>query len=74
MVGWPPISSVLADPMPLKHNADRRHRIPRMSFMVQNWPEYEAGLRRRGSWFCCILVLSVQLLVWRPLTAPIVPD
>jgi Transposase DDE domain len=35
--------------MPYKHNADRRHHIPKMSFKVQNWPEYEAGLRRRGS-------------------------
>jgi hypothetical protein len=35
--------------MPHKHNADRRHHIPRMSFKVQNWPAYEAGLRRRGS-------------------------
>jgi Transposase DDE domain len=49
MVGWPPISSVLAAPMPLQHNTDRRHHIPKMSFKVQNWPEYEAGLRRRGS-------------------------
>jgi Transposase DDE domain len=36
-------------PMSRKHNADRRHHIPKMSFKVQNWPEYEAGLRRRGS-------------------------
>jgi len=35
--------------MPHKHNADRRHSIPKMSFKVQNWPAYEAGLRRRGS-------------------------
>src|ERR1700726_3797553 len=49
MVGWPPISSVLVAPMPHKHNADRRHHIPKMSFKVQNWPAYEAGLRRRGS-------------------------
>ena len=35
--------------MPNKHNEDRRHHIPKMSFKVQNWPEYEAGLRRRGS-------------------------
>lgn|GEM_PF-6143243 len=35
--------------MPNKHNADRRHHIPKMAFKVQNWPEYEAGLRRRGS-------------------------
>jgi hypothetical protein len=44
-----PISSVLAAPMAHKHNADRGHHIPKMSFKVQNWPEYEAGLRRRGS-------------------------
>jgi hypothetical protein len=35
--------------MPHKHNADRRHHIPKMSFRVQNWAAYEAGLRRRGS-------------------------
>ena len=35
--------------MPHKHNADRRHHIPKMAFKVRNWPEYEAGLRRRGS-------------------------
>ena len=35
--------------MPHKHNADRRHHIPKMSFKVLNWPAYEAGLRRRGS-------------------------
>ncbi len=35
--------------MPHKHNVDRRHHIPKMSFKVQNWPAYEAGLRRRGS-------------------------
>ena len=36
-------------PMPHKHNAHRRHHIPKMSFKVRNWPAYEAGLRRRGS-------------------------
>ena len=35
--------------MPYKHNDDRRHHIPKMAFKVRNWPEYEAGLRRRGS-------------------------
>jgi hypothetical protein len=35
--------------MPHKHNADRRHHIPKMSFRVRNWPAYEAGLRRRDS-------------------------
>jgi hypothetical protein len=35
--------------MPHKHNADRRRHIPKMSFKVQNWPEYKAELRWRGS-------------------------
>ena len=35
--------------MPRKENADRRRHIEKMSFKVQNWAEYEAGLRRRGS-------------------------
>ena len=35
--------------MPHKHRADRRHLVPKMSFKVQNWPEYEAGRRWRGS-------------------------
>ncbi len=34
--------------MPLKHNAARRHRIPRARYRVTNWPAYEAGLRRQG--------------------------
>jgi hypothetical protein len=36
-------------PVPHKHNADRRHHIPKMSFKVRNWRAYEVGLRRRGS-------------------------
>lgn len=40
---------LLIDPMPNKYNDGCRHQIPKMSFRVQNWPEYEAGLRRRGS-------------------------
>jgi hypothetical protein len=35
--------------MPFKHNGTRRHHIGKMRFKVTNWPEYEAGLRRRGS-------------------------
>jgi len=32
--------------MPFKHNAARRHRIPRARYRVTNWPVYEAGVRR----------------------------
>jgi hypothetical protein len=34
--------------MPFKHIAARRHRIPKVRYRVQNWPAYEAGLKRRG--------------------------
>ena len=35
-------------PLPFKHHAARRHRIPRAQYRVRNWPQYDAGLRRRG--------------------------
>ena len=35
--------------MPFKHNAAHRHQIPLQKFRVKNWPEYDAGLRQRGS-------------------------
>ena len=40
--------------VPFKANADRRHHIPKQQDRVTNWPEYDAGLRQRGSltvWF-----------------------
>jgi len=53
--------------MPHKHNTDRRHHIPKMSFKVQNWPEYEAGLRRRGS---LTLWIEDAALESRPICGP----
>jgi hypothetical protein len=35
--------------MPYKFNESRRHKIPKARYRVTNWPEYEAGLARRGS-------------------------
>jgi hypothetical protein len=35
--------------MPHKHNAGKRHHIPKAKFTVTNWPEYENGLKQRGS-------------------------
>ncbi len=35
--------------MPHKHNTKGRHHIPKMRHVLTNWPQYEAGLRRRGS-------------------------
>jgi hypothetical protein len=40
--------------MPYKFNESRRHKIPKAKYRVQNWPEYDAALARRGSltvWF-----------------------
>src|SRR5260370_5490501 len=39
--------------MPFKHNANRRHHIPKMRLRVTKWRQYEAGLRRRGSLTRC---------------------
>jgi len=49
--------------MPHKHNADRRHPVPKMSFKAQNWPEYEAGLRRRGR--LTLWIEDVALECWQ---------
>ncbi len=34
--------------MAFKHNAARRHRIPKSRCHIRNWPAYEASLQRRG--------------------------
>jgi DDE family transposase len=49
-VTWYPgrVASATLASMPFKFNAARRHLIPRARYRVQNWPQYEAGLRRRG--------------------------
>src|SRR5208337_3908047 len=49
-VGWRGLSKAFPiRAMPNKHNAERRHHIPKMKFRVRNWAQYDAGLRRRGS-------------------------
>jgi len=35
--------------MPHKHNAKKRHHIPKVKYIVTNWPQYETGLKQRGS-------------------------
>src|SRR5690242_21560723 len=35
-------------PMPYRFNEPRRHKIPRARYRVQNWPEYDWALQRRG--------------------------
>ncbi|KUY99890.1 transposase [Burkholderia territorii] len=49
--------------MPHKHNAARRHHIPKMAHRVTNWPEYEAGLRCRGS--LTLWITPGALAQWR---------
>jgi hypothetical protein len=50
--------------MPFKHNAARRHRIPKARYRVTNWPPCEAGLRRRGD--VTFWLDETALAGWRP--------
>ena len=47
--------------MPNKFNTKRRHHIPKMKHRVCNWPEYEGGLRNRGSLTFWITPQAMQL-------------
>ena len=49
--------------MPNKFNAERRHHIPKVSFKLTNWAEYEAGLRQRGS--LTLWVTEQAIDAWR---------
>lgn len=49
--------------MPFKHNAARRHHIPRSRYRVRNWQAYEAGLQRRGD--LTLWVDEAALTGWR---------
>jgi hypothetical protein len=35
--------------MPYKANEPRHHKIPKARYQIENWAEYNAALRRRGS-------------------------
>jgi len=47
-----------------KFNEPRRHRIPRARYRVQNWPEYDRALQRRGS--LTVWVTPEALAAWQP--------
>ena len=34
--------------MPYKANEQRRRKIPKARYKIENWAEYDAALRRRG--------------------------
>jgi Transposase DDE domain len=56
--------------VPFKANAARRHHIPRQRHKIQNWAEYDAALRQRGSltvWFTEAAVAAWQA---EPRTTP----
>jgi hypothetical protein len=50
--------------MPYRFNEPRRHKIPRARYRVQNWPEYDRALQRRGS--LTVWVTPEALAVWQP--------
>src|SRR5215217_2539742 len=51
-------------PMPYKFNEPRRHKIPRARYRVQNWPEYDRALQRRGD--LTVWVAPEAIAAWCP--------
>jgi hypothetical protein len=50
--------------MPYKANEPRRHRIPKARYKIENWAEYDAALRRRGS--LTVWVTPEAIAAWVP--------
>ena len=50
--------------MPYKANEPRRHRIPKARYKIDNWAEYDAALRRRGS--LTVWVTPEAIAAWAP--------
>ena len=50
--------------MPYKANEPRRHRIPKARYRIENWAEYDAALRRRGS--LTVWVTPEAIAAWMP--------
>ena len=50
--------------MPYKHNEPRRHKIPKATYKVGNWREYNRALRQRGS--LTVWVTPEALATWTP--------
>src|SRR3954451_7238726 len=51
-------------PMPYRFNEPRRHKIPRARYRVQNWPEYDRALQRRGD--LTVWVTPEAIAAWCP--------
>ena len=56
--------------MPNKHNAKRRHPIPKMKYSVRNWREYDAALRARGSLTMWVTPDAMALWAAQPRSTP----
>jgi hypothetical protein len=52
--------------MPYKANEPRRHKIPKARYKIDNWAEYDAALRRRGS--LTVWVTPEAIAAWAPAT------
>ena len=50
--------------MPYRFNEPRRHKIPRARYRVQNWPEYDRALQRRGD--LTVWVTPEAIAAWCP--------
>jgi hypothetical protein len=50
--------------MPYRVNQERRHRISKARYRVQNWREYDAALRRRGD--LNVWVTPAAMAAWKP--------
>src|SRR3954451_17345611 len=51
-------------PRPYRFNEPRRHKIPRARYWVQNWPEYDRALQRRGD--LTVWVTPEAIAAWCP--------
>jgi hypothetical protein len=56
--------------LPFKLNQDRRHRIPRQTHKVTNWPAYDASLRQRGSLTVWFSAEAIEAWAAEPRTTP----
>src|SRR3954447_6229310 len=50
--------------MPYKANEPRRHKIPRARYKIENWAEYDAALRQRGS--LTVWITPEAIAAWAP--------
>src|SRR3954470_16738942 len=51
-------------PMPYRFNEPHCHKIPRARYRVQNWPEYDRALQRRGE--LTVWVTPEPIAAWCP--------